>query len=118
MRHKISLVLFVIYISVLMPATTNAVDVSEFVTVVPIEGVFSDVKERVIFAVESQGLVVDHTSDVGGMLSRTGKDLGENGTIYENAEVLSFVAHCIQDAWRNFHQRFLLFVLMQFRSTP
>ena len=83
--------LFVIYASVLVPATTNAADVSELVTVVPIEGAFSDVKERVIFAVESQGLVVDHISDVGGMLFRTGKDLGENGAIYENAEVLEFL---------------------------
>ena len=90
MRHNISLVLFVIYASVLVPATTNAADVSELVTVVPIEGAFSDVKERVIFAVESQGLVVDHISDVGGMLFRTGKDFGENGAIYENAEVLEF----------------------------
>ena len=60
------------------------------VSVTKIEGDFEDVRERVIFAVESQGLVVDHTSDVGGMLERTGKDLGESSQIYEKAVVLEF----------------------------
>jgi len=60
------------------------------ISVTKIEGDFEDVRERVIFAVESQGLVVDHTSDVGGMLERTGKDLGESSQIYERAVVLEF----------------------------
>ena len=60
------------------------------ILVTKIEGDFEDVRERVIFAVESQGLVVDHTSDVGGMLERTGKDLGESSQIYEKAVVLEF----------------------------
>jgi uncharacterized protein (DUF302 family) len=60
------------------------------ISVTKIEGDFEDVRERVIFAVESQGLVVDHTSDVGGMLERTGKDLGESSQIYEKAVILEF----------------------------
>ena len=47
------------------------------VVVRAIEGSFEEIRERVAFAVESQGLVVDHTAKVGAMLERTGKDLGE-----------------------------------------
>ena len=55
-----------------------------------IEGRFDEIRERVVFAVQSQGLVVDHTSKVGDMLARTGKDLGETEQIFGNAEVLEF----------------------------
>ena len=60
------------------------------VVVRAIEGGFEEIRERVVFAVQSQGLVVDHTSDVGGMLARTGKDLGETDQIFGDAEVLEF----------------------------
>lgn len=60
------------------------------VVVRAIEGEFDDVRERVIFAVQSQGLVVDHTSKVGNMLLRTGKDLGETTRVFGDAEVLEF----------------------------
>ena len=60
------------------------------VVVRAIEGRFDEIRERVVFAVQSQGLVVDHTSKVGDMLARTGKDLGETGQIFGNAEVLEF----------------------------
>lgn len=55
-----------------------------------ISGTFEDVRERVVFAVQSQGLVVDHTSKVGDMLDRTGKDLGETTKVFGQAEVLEF----------------------------
>jgi len=60
------------------------------VVVRAIEGEFEDVRERVVFAVQSQGLVVDHTSKVGNMLLRTGKDLGETTRVFGDAEVLEF----------------------------
>lgn len=60
------------------------------VVVRAIEGGFDDVRERVIFAVQGQGLVVDHTSRVGNMLERTGKDLGETTRVFGDAEVLEF----------------------------
>ncbi len=72
------------------PNGLHANDLKKLVEVVTIKSTFEDVKERVIFAVESQGLVVDHTSDVGGMLARTGKDLGESQVIYGDAVVLEF----------------------------
>lgn len=60
------------------------------VAVRALEGDFEEIRERVVFAVESQGLVVDHTAKVGAMLERTGKDLGETEQIYAEAEVLEF----------------------------
>lgn len=60
------------------------------VVVRAIEGKFEEIRDRVVFAVQSQGLVVDHTSKVGAMLARTGKDLGETRQVYANAEVLEF----------------------------
>ena len=90
MRQK-PYVFFFIFISLaFLPNGSHASDGTELVEVVAIESTFEDVKERVIFAVESQGLIVDHTSDVGGMLARTGKDLGESQVIYGNAVVLEF----------------------------
>ncbi len=55
-----------------------------------IDGNFEEIRDRVAFAVESQGLVVDHTAKVGEMLARTGKDLGETRQIFGKAEVLEF----------------------------
>jgi uncharacterized protein (DUF302 family) len=60
------------------------------VVVRAIEGGFDEIRERVVFAVQSQGLVVDHSSKVGDMLARTGKDLGETTRIFGKAEVLEF----------------------------
>ncbi|MEK9867534.1 MAG: DUF302 domain-containing protein [Betaproteobacteria bacterium] len=81
----------VAFTSILLAVSACAVaQDGQTISVTKIEGDFEDVKERVIFAVESQGLVVDHTSDVGGMLERTGKDLGESSQIYERAVVLEF----------------------------
>ena len=58
------------------------------VVVRAIDGNFEDIRDRVAFAVESQGLVVDHTAKVGDMLARTGKDLGETRQIFGKAEII------------------------------
>jgi uncharacterized protein (DUF302 family) len=60
------------------------------VVVRTIDGSFDEIRDRVVFAVESQGLVVDHASKVGDMLARTGKDLGEAQQVFGRAEVLEF----------------------------
>jgi uncharacterized protein (DUF302 family) len=80
-----TLVSFVFYVMI----TANAV-ADGAVVVRPIAGNFKEIRDRVVFAVESQGLVVDHTAKVGDMLSRTGKDLGENQAVFGEAEVLEF----------------------------
>jgi len=60
------------------------------VVVRAIDGSFEEIRDRVAFAVESQGLVVDHTANVGDMLTRTGKDLGDTRQVFGKAEVLEF----------------------------
>ena len=53
-------------------------------------GSFEDVKQMLRLAIENRGLVVDHESNVGDMLERTGKDLGATRQIYVRAQVLEF----------------------------
>lgn len=80
--------LIVVGIGLLVMAQNAAADGA--VVVRAIDGNFQEIRERVVFAVQSQGLVVDHTAKVGGMLARTGKDLGESNQIFDDAEVLEF----------------------------
>ncbi len=54
------------------------------------QGSFDEVKERVLFALENRGLVVNYTARVGAMLERTGPDVGSTRRIYANAEVIEF----------------------------
>jgi len=53
-------------------------------------GGYDEIRQLLIIAVENQGLVVDHRSNVGDMLARTGKDLGDSRQLYQQAEVLQF----------------------------
>lgn len=62
----------------------------ELVVTRAVKGNFDEVRDRVVLAVELQGLVVDHTSRVSEMLARTGKDVGASGKIYVRGEVLEF----------------------------
>lgn len=55
-----------------------------------IAGQYEDVKERLMFAIENRGIVLNYTARVGNMLERTGKDLGRSRQIYGQAEVLEF----------------------------
>ncbi len=54
------------------------------------KGSFEEVRQLLVIAIEGQGLVVDHVSNVGDMLARTGQDLGATTRLYERAEVLQF----------------------------
>lgn len=51
---------------------------------------FDTVKEDVEIAITNKGLVIDHTSRIGAMLERTGKDLGTTKPIYGNAGSMQF----------------------------
>jgi len=68
------------------------------VTMQSVKGDYEDVKERVIEAVENRGLVVDHTSRVGAMLERTGKDIGRDRRIYLKADVIEFCSAAVSRA--------------------
>lgn len=65
-------------------AATNGVQLRS------VKGEFSDVRDRVVMALENRGLVVSYTAKVGDMLERTGRDTGRERRIYGNAEVLEF----------------------------
>lgn len=54
------------------------------------QGDFETVKEDIEIAITGRGLVIDHTSHIGAMLERTGKDLGTTKPIYGNAGSLQF----------------------------
>lgn len=75
-----------------LPASAGAADL---VASRAIKGSFADVRDRVVFAVEGEGLVVDHVSQVGAMLARTGKDLGATREVYGQAVVLEFCSALI-----------------------
>jgi len=55
-----------------------------------VKGDFDDVRERVVMALESRGLVLNYTAHISNMLERTGKDIGRERQIYGTAEVLEF----------------------------
>jgi len=71
-------------------AATQACAEGDLVVSRAVKGEYSEVRERLVLAIELQGLVVDHTSKVGEMLARTAKDLGTGRRIYGEAEVLQF----------------------------
>lgn len=51
---------------------------------------FDDVKFDLSNAITNRGLVVDYTGNVGGMLERTGKDVGSTKPVFKRAEYLTF----------------------------
>lgn len=63
---------------------------SQSIVVRSVQGKFEDVKERLIFAIEERGLVVNYTAKIGDMLERTGKDIQRDRRIYAKAEVVEF----------------------------
>lgn len=60
------------------------------VVVQPVKGEFADVKERVVQAIESRGLVINYTAHISDMLDRTGKDIGREKQVYAKAEIIEF----------------------------
>lgn len=54
------------------------------------KGDFDAVKEDLLLAIQARGLVVDHTSYIGNMLERTGKDVGAAKRVYLKAEAVQF----------------------------
>lgn len=51
---------------------------------------FEEARERVVLAIENRGMVIDHTSKIGEMLARTGKDIGRPKRVYCRAELIEF----------------------------
>lgn len=70
----------------IVPVLAHAQTIARFSS----QGEFDSVKEEVLLAIQSRGLVVDHTSYIGNMLERTGKDVGAGKRVYVNAEAVQF----------------------------
>ena len=56
----------------------------------PVAGNFEDIKDNLVMAIESRGLVINYVSHISDMLARTGADLGMTRKIYERAEIVEF----------------------------
>jgi uncharacterized protein (DUF302 family) len=74
----------------LLAAASGVLAQTDAVVEVKARGSFEDVKQMLVLAIENRGLVVNHQSQVGEMLERTGKDLGASTRIYERAELVEF----------------------------
>lgn len=75
-----------------MPAGPAAADHLRLYTV---QRDFDAVKEDIEIAITGRGLVIDHTSHIGAMLERTGKDLGTTKPVYGNAGSMQFCSATI-----------------------
>lgn len=51
---------------------------------------FDDVKSDLENAIIAEGLKIDYRGNIGGMLERTGKDIGAGTSIYQHAEFVMF----------------------------
>jgi uncharacterized protein (DUF302 family) len=74
----------------LAAASAAAEPAATEIVVHSVKGEFSDVKDRLLMAIENRGMVLSSTAHVGDMLERTGKDLGRKRRIYGHADVLEF----------------------------
>lgn len=54
------------------------------------KGAYADVKSDLANAIVNKGLVNDYTGNIGGMLTRTGPDVGSTKPIYKAAEYMTF----------------------------
>jgi len=55
-----------------------------------VNGVFEDVRDAVVAAIESRGLVINYTAHIADMLTRTGADLGATRQVFDKAEIVEF----------------------------
>lgn len=79
--------LFFVAALALAPALACA---SDWNVRVSVEGDFAEVRDAVQMAIEGQGLNINHTNQIAGMLERTGKDLGATRKVYAHAEQFEF----------------------------
>jgi len=74
-------------------AATLAADAA--LNIQSVKGRFEDVKEKVVTAIESRGLVLNYTAHIGAMLERTGKDLGASRRVFEQADAFEFCSAAV-----------------------
>lgn len=84
---------FILIVAATLPGPARADEPG--VVVREVKGSFADIKERVQFAVENHGLVLNYTAHIGAMLERTGKDIGRSQAIYREAQMLEFCSAAV-----------------------
>jgi uncharacterized protein (DUF302 family) len=90
MRRRMMGVCVLLLLTLSVNAAEAAEQMKSDIVMRSIKGKYDDVKERVSFAIENRGIVLNYTARVGNMLERTGKDLGRRQPVYAQAEVLEF----------------------------
>ena len=76
-----------------LPLTAQAAE--SYTALFKAQGEFQDVRDMLQIAIEGKGLKITNTNHIGGMLDRTGKDIGETRKVYENAEQFEFCSATI-----------------------
>jgi len=74
----------------LLSSLCCAAETASGLNIYTVEDNFAEVQQAVIEGIEGQGLVVKQVSDIGAMLRRTGKDLGETQVLYTHAVNVEF----------------------------
>lgn len=59
------------------------------------QGTFHDVRDALQFAIEGQGLKINHTNKIAEMLARTGKAVGATKQVYVDGEQFEFCSATI-----------------------
>jgi uncharacterized protein (DUF302 family) len=98
---------WLLIVAMLLAASSQAAQTG--VVVRSVKGDFAEVKERVLFAVEGRGLVVNYTAHIGAMLERTGKDIGRSRVIYRDAQLLEFCSAAVSRATMEADPRNIVF---------
>ncbi len=84
------LVLLVFLVGLVSPAVHADNQMLEAVVTHRVTGTYADLRERVVFAIEEQGLVVANVAKIGEMLRRTAAELKEPPPPFAEAEVIEF----------------------------
>jgi len=71
-----------------MPLSAMAADA--YTVLFKTQGTFQDVRDSLQFAIEGQGLKINHTNKIAEMLARTGPEIGATRQVYVDGEQFEF----------------------------
>ena len=68
--------------------TTHAAFAEDWMARQKVSTNFADTRDAIVMAIENRGLVINYTSHIADMLSRTGADIGASKQIFDQAEII------------------------------
>jgi uncharacterized protein (DUF302 family) len=71
-----------------LPLSSMAADA--YTVLFKTEGTFQDVRDSLQFAIEGEGLKINHTNKIAEMLARTGPEIGATRQVYVDGEQFEF----------------------------